>query len=305
MSNVTRIIQNVPNSPDLLLKFHNLETNINSFHLLQYRMVDGFLISAKNSGTHWLRFMISAALAHHFNLPPPRYSTGPEADAFIGHPKRAARYDGPPRLGSSHNLPSSVIAWLGAKRFLALPPTVVLVRDIREALASFYLKWSTQGWRAELNEPFSAYLRRRPGGRGSPADVWWFVRFFNRWGEMAKAFGRQVMVVRYEDVQASPGLWVRRIGAHWGVNFTDADIAAALAVSGRETMRVQMDPTNPEPVIPLQSKRDTVRLTPEDERYLASLFRTYLKHDFGYGCGRPAQGAAARPGYAAGKAELA
>jgi hypothetical protein len=252
-------------------------------------MVDGFLVSAKNSGTHWLRFMLSAALASHYKLPPPVYSTGPEADVFVGHPKRPAKFAAAPRLGSSHNLPSAIIRWLGERRLLALPPTVVLVRDIREALASYYLKWSTESWSSDLgNESFADYLRRTPGGRHAPADVWWYMRFFNRWGDMAKAFGRQVLIVRYEDLQAAPGPWIRRVGAHYGVSFTDADIDAALAAGSREGMRRQMDPVQNEPVIPARELRDQVRLTPEDDRDLQAVFHTWLKHDFGYGYGRPA-----------------
>jgi len=33
--------------------------------------VDGFLISGHNSGTHWLRFMLSTAIAHRLGLPRP------------------------------------------------------------------------------------------------------------------------------------------------------------------------------------------------------------------------------------------
>lgn len=271
-----------PSVSTLLLKFREFETNVNSFHILKYRMVDGFFVSAKNSGTHWLRFMLSAALANHFQLPPPKFSSGPESDAFIGHPRHRARHEAPPRIGSSHNLPSKVIPWLGERRLLALPPTVVLVRDIRDAMLSYYLKWH-----AGTDLSLTDYVRGGPGGRRTPANAWWFMRFFDHWGAMVEAFGQQVLVVRYEDVQAAPATWVRRIGAHYGIRFTEEDIAAALAVSGREAVQVQLDPGYGETIVPDRAVREKVRLSSEDDRYLLGLFREYLCHDLGYGYGRP------------------
>ncbi|MDB5429784.1 MAG: hypothetical protein JWP35_900 [Caulobacter sp.] len=279
-----------PHVSEVLLKAREFETNLNSFHILKYRMVDGFFVSAKNSGTHWLRFMLSAAIAHHFDLPAPAFSSGPESDAFIGHPRHPAKFAQAPRLGSSHNVPSKVICWLGARRFLALPPTVVLVRDIRDAMLSYYTKWH-----AGTGLSLADYVRGGPGGRRTPANAWWFMRFFDHWGEMQRAFGRQVMVVRYEDVQASPEVWIRRMGAHYGIDFTEADLAAALAVSGREAVASQLDPGYGEVIVPDRQAREKVRLSPEDDRYLLEVFGAYLQHDLGYGYGRPQPQPALRP----------
>jgi hypothetical protein len=244
--------------------------------MLQYRMVDGFLVSAKNSGTHWLRYMLSAAIASRFGAPPPAHASGPGSDAFIAHPKWPARHGGAPRIGSSHNIPSAAIWWLGRRRLLALPPTVVLVRDIREALVSMHLKWAR-----EIGVPLSDYVRRPAPGR--IADAWWYIRFFNHWGEMAGAFGRQVLVVRYEDLQDRPDRWIARIGAHYGLKFQAADIAAAMAVRGRDAIRERLDPRYGEAIVPDLSARRSVRLSDDDERYLLDLLREHLAHDFGYG----------------------
>ena len=39
-----------------------------NFFLLQFRSVDGFLITGKNSGTHWLKLMLSCAIAEEFGV---------------------------------------------------------------------------------------------------------------------------------------------------------------------------------------------------------------------------------------------
>jgi hypothetical protein len=257
----------------------DLENDIQAFHLVRYAgYVDGFLATAKNSGTHWLRFMASHAIAHHLSLPSPETSSGPGSDAFIGHPKHARVHAAAPRIGSSHNIPSRLITAAAETGMLGLPPTVVLVRDPREALASYYVKWAEA---YDLGS-FSEFLRRPAPGRKKIDDVWWFVRFFNRWGALAEALPGRVLVLRHEDLRADPGEGVRRLWAHWGVALDDADVAAAVAVSSKAAIAAKLDPAYGEAIVPNEAKRAVV-WTDEDRAYLSALLRGHLRHDFGYG----------------------
>ena len=78
----------------------DVRDDLSRFHLLHYGdRVDGFLISGHNSGTHWLRFMLSAAIANRLDLPRPAYSSGPESDVYIGHARHRRRF--PRRPGSA------------------------------------------------------------------------------------------------------------------------------------------------------------------------------------------------------------
>lgn len=272
-----------PTTESLRLALRDLDSDVSSHHLARYAgKVDGYLVTAKNSGTHGLRFMLSTAIAHHLELPAPTRSSGPESNAFIGHPKNGWAYERAPKIGSSHNIPSRLVGLLGAADIMHLPPTVVLVRDIRQALLSYYVKWADRYALGSLSD----YIRRPAPGEKGVDDVWWFIRFFNRWGE-ARA-NRDILVVRHEDLKADPGVWVRRVWARWGVTLTDADIAAAVAVSGRDAVARTLDPDHAETIVPEQAKRDAVVLSDEDEAYLAEVFRRHLKHDFGYGLIAPA-----------------
>jgi len=267
----------------LRLALRDLDSDVSSHHLTRYAgKVDGYLVTAKNSGTHGLRFMLSTAIAHHLELPAPTRSSGPDSNAFIGHPKNGWAYDRAPKIGSSHNIPSRLISVLGATDIMQLPPTVVLVRDIREALLSYYVKWAE---RYELGT-LSDYIRRPAPGEKRIDDVWWFIRFFNRWGE-ARAT-RDILVVRHEQLKSDPGALVRRVWAHWGVTLTDADVAAAAAVSGRDAVVRTLDPDHAETIVPERARRDAVVLSAEDEVYLAEVFGRHLKYDFGYGLIAPA-----------------
>ncbi|MFN3857156.1 MAG: sulfotransferase domain-containing protein [Caulobacter sp.] len=258
----------------------DLENDLTSFHLVKYGpRVDGFLATAKNSGTHWLRYMASHAIARHLDLAPPAHSSGPDSDVFIGHPKHARVHPQAPRIGSSHNIPSRLIAPLARAGLVRLPPTVVLVRHMRQALLSYYVKWKDEYPLGTLAE----FLRRPAPGVRKIDDVWWFIRFFNRWGELAAAMPDRVIVVRHEDLQRDPGGEVARVWAHWGVTLSAADQAAAVAVAGREAVAATLDPRYGETIVPDAEKREAVALSVEDEVYLAGVLKQHLKHDFGYG----------------------
>lgn len=258
----------------------DFDNDLSSHHLMRYAgRVDGYLVTAKNSGTHGLRFMLSHAIAHHLGLPPPPTSSGPDSNGFIGHPKNGWAWPDTPRIGSSHNIPSRVMSLVGARDLMQLPPTVVLVRDPREALASYYVKWAQ---RYELGS-FSDYLRRPAPGLKKIDDVWWFIRFFNRWGEAMGARPADITVVRHEDMKRDPAGTIRRVWAHWGVALGEDDIAAGVAVASREAVARGLDPALGETIIPDARKRDAVVLSAADRAYLDAVFARHLRHDFSYG----------------------
>lgn len=267
-------------SETVRLALKDLDSDLSSHHLARYAgRVDGYLVTAKNSGTHGLRFMLSAAIASYLDLPAPTRSSGPDSNDFIGHPKNGWKHEIAPRIGSSHNIPSRLMGILGHADVVHLPPTVVLVRDIRQALTSYYLKWRDQYELGSLSD----FVRRPAPGTKGVDDVWWFIRFFNRWGEAQAALPEQVVTVRYEDMKTDPATCVDRIWRHWGVTLDPVDLDAALAVSGRQAVARAQDPAYGETIVPDLKKREAVTLSDDDRAYLAEVFSHHLKHDFGYG----------------------
>lgn len=255
----------------------DLRDDLSRFHLVHYgRQVDGFLISGHNSGTHWLRFMLSAAIANHLGLPRPRRSSGPQSDVFIGNARHPRRYAHAPRIGSAHHLPSRLIAPLAGRGLLPMAPVVLLVRSIPDALLSYFCKWRE----AKALGTLDAYLARAPAPQG--VDLWWFIRFFNRWGALLRAAPDKVLVVRYEELQAAPGAAVRRIWAHWGVRLTDADVAAAVAVSSRGALAAHLDPDYGEDITPDRATRLALRFSPAQAELVRERLAEHLRHDFGY-----------------------
>ncbi|MBS0362992.1 MAG: sulfotransferase domain-containing protein [Proteobacteria bacterium] len=255
----------------------DVRDDLSRFHLLHYGdRVDGFLISGHNSGTHWLRFMLSAAIAHHLDLPRPIYSSGPLSDVFIGHARHRRLFPHAPKIGSSHHMPSRLIGLLGAARFIRLPPIVLLVRHIPDSLLSYFFKWRDEKDLGDLQ----GYLSRAPRAQG--VDIWWFIRFFNRWGRLKQVFPRAILVVRYEDVQRDPATWVRRIWSHWGVDLDAADLRAAMAVSSRTAVQACLDPAYGEDIAPDRAARDACRYGDRDVAVLEQRLSHHLRHTFGY-----------------------
>jgi hypothetical protein len=220
--------------------------------------------------------MLSAAIASRLGLPPPERSSGPASGDFIAHARHPRRFAQAPVIGSSHHTPSRLVATLGALGLYRLPPVVLLVRNIPDALTSYFCKWRE----AKALGGLSEYLRREPAPQG--VDVWWFIRFFNRWGLLRRAFPGRVLVVRYEDLQAEPEVWVRRIWGHWGVDLSDADVAAAMAVASREAVAAHLDPGYGETIVPERQTREDVRLSWDEASVVGGRLAAHLRCDFGY-----------------------
>ena len=256
-----------------------LKTTLGNFQVAAFRRkVDGYLITAKNSGTHWVQFMLSHAFSAHYKKPAPSHSTGKNARDFILAAKSAVTYPDIPKIYQSHAIPSALLALNLLQAISPSPPTVVLVRDIRQALLSHFVKW-----RETYSVTQHEYILGSPEGKRFNADIWWYILFFNRWGEMAKHYPERVIVVRYEDVMKAPGQAVKQIAAHWGIKLDDVSVAATLAVSGREVVASLQDPAYGETVVPAQEIRDKATLSDEDNGFIDVAFARYLRHNLGYG----------------------
>ena len=252
--------------------------NLSNFHLVQYRDVSGFLISGKNSGTHWLRYMLSHAMAQRYGLTPPAFSSGRESEDFVGHPRWPRKHPELPFIASSHNLPSSMLSWGWMRWLFDLPPVVVLVRDPKQAMLSHFVKW-----RDVLGLSLHDYICKQSTKRKQLADGWWYIDFFNRWGRMAEKSPAHVLVVRYEDLQTAPEYWLGRISDHIGLGLDASAIAAAMQVSSREAVQSTLDPAYGEAIVPDATERARARLSPVEDAFLTRQFDDHLRYDFAYG----------------------
>jgi hypothetical protein len=265
---------------DMRVRLHDAAIDVSNFHVFHHRHVDGMFVSAKNSGTHWLKFMLGHAIALDYGVPPPAHSSGGAVNDIIGNPRIPQRHPHLPRLTSTHTIPSRLVAWQWLRRLLPCPPTVVLVRDIRAAMISNFVKW--RGTPRHGDATFAEYVRGDVTGKRFIADAWWYMRFHNRWGDVASAFPSETLVIRYEDVQAQPAVAMRLIAGHFGMELSHAAIAQGLRVADRETMRRRLDPNHQEDVVSDEKLRASVSFSAEDAETLRRILRRHLRYDYGY-----------------------
>lgn len=250
-----------------------LQADLGNFYLLQHRREDGFVITAKNSGSHWLKAMLNHALAAEWGVAPPPFSTGPSADYLVGRGGMAKPHAHLPHFAMSHTIPSAFFAWRYAFRLVPRRPVVVLVRNIEAALCSNYCKWG-----AQYGVDLDAFMRGDPTGKRHVADVWWYMHFMNRWRDVAEAHPGLVLVVHYEELERDPGAWLARIARHLGVRLRPEALAAGLRMADRAAMRAAQDPGHDEIVVPELQRRRRVQLSERNRQALRAVLRRHLRH---------------------------
>ena len=145
-------------------------------------------------------------------------------------------------------------------------------------MVSHYMKWK---W--EYRVQFAHYVRGDPSGASYRADIWWFMHFFNRWGDLATAHPETVLIVRYEDLQNDTEAILRRIASHLRIDLDREAMATALRFVSRNAIRELLDPVDAEIVVPPADTAAGVFYSPGDEQFIRNAFARYLRHDFGYG----------------------
>ena len=122
---------------DLRFRLHCLNRGLFNVSTLRRRHFDGALYSTKNSGAHWLKYMLGLTIAELHDLAPPEHL---DSHDIIGGPKSTDFPPGIPRIVTAHSIAHLALRWPAVVRRLALPQCVILVRDIRVVLVSLFEK---------------------------------------------------------------------------------------------------------------------------------------------------------------------
>lgn len=258
-------------------RWHCLRRDLSNFALLKHRHFDGFLITMQHSGTHWLKYMMSTALALQLDLPPPRFVQNDSSNDFIGHPRHPRLYPQAPRLASTHSVPHALFDSHLLRLGLDLPPYVLLVRNLRASLVSNYEKWKER-----YGVTFKEYLRGDPRGRRYIFDIWGGLHFLNRWSRVRRRFPAATLEVRYEDLQASPDKLLSAIFNHFHITIDGRHIAAAVAAGSKQNMATKLDPSSPVRNIIRDQRPAESWYDAEDRAYFDAVLARCLVDDHGY-----------------------
>jgi len=256
--------------------YHCLRRDLSNFSLIRHRKFDGFLISMHQAGTHWLKHMLATALTRAHGLPPPRYI---HANDIIGGPRDPGTGGTLPHLVSAHSIPHILFRSSVFHRLVRLPPSVVLVRDIRACLVSIYEKW-----KQHYDCDFDEFLRGDVSGHRFNNDIWWCLRFCNSWGYLVHHFPDTALLVRYEDLRKQPLEELQRINRYWKLNLDETTLLYSIEQSSKEKMARKKDPDTPFGVTVVRPGDGSFMeyYRKEQREYLAGVCDRFLKFDFGY-----------------------
>jgi hypothetical protein len=248
-----------------------------NFSVLRHGGFDGFLVTSKNSGTHWMMYMLSVALSDTFGVQRPKYFSENALRPYLGFPTDAPVFPELPRLARSHTIPHRLADWDLARNLARLPPYVLGVRHPMSILASHHAKWEY-----DIQVDWLEYLRGDPDGKRFRCDLYWLARFWNRWGDIKARHPATVLAVRYEDTRANPRASLEAIASHWGIALTPAAIESALAEGTKEAMAAKTDPDGEPNVIQNRQVPLAELFAGEAMEIYSGHIRSLFRHDLGY-----------------------
>ena len=258
-------------SDQMWLSAHSLERGVFNLRMLRHQRFDGVLVSMQQSGTHWIRYMLSLILAKIHNLPPPSYI---EDMSIVGRPVHPQI----PQIYHTHCVAHNLLRSRTVFRLLGLPRQLILVRDIRHSLVSHYEKR-----KYKFKVDFSTYLRGDIRGKMYGYDIWVRIRFLNGWGAVVERQPEAIAVLKYEDLRADTRGQLARVCDHFNIegvtpDLLDEVIAAATKteMAKRSRAKATLNPVRTRPRPPGEWYGD------DDRRFVAEVCRRNLKHTFGY-----------------------
>ena len=188
----------------------------------QHHRASAYVLSYPGSGRTWLTLLVGKALVDEFHIEganPARISE--LADLKRGVPRVDVRHDGRPQLRPPEEVERD-------KRRFASKPVVLLVRDPRDAIISYYFEASKR--RGRFSGSAGEFLRHPVGGLDT------LITYYNVWAEN-RGVPRRFCLVRYEDLHADPVAQLDLVMTAIGHPAARAVLEGAVEFSRFENMR--------------------------------------------------------------------
>ena len=261
----------IPTSDEIRLKARTFHRGLFSAPTLRHRQFDGVLVTMHQSGTHWLKYMLSLILANHYNLQPLAHISD---HSIIGTPI----YPQIPQIVFVHSIPHYLLRSHMLFKLLRLPKYLIQVRDIRDGLVAHYEKFTNK-----YKVDFSTYLRGDLRGKKYRDDIWLRIRFLNGWGPVVERNPEQVAVVKYEDLLADTRGQLARVCDHFNITGVTPDLLDEVIAAASKAKMAKFQKPNAQGNLVRQDPRPSAEwYSEEDRRFFAELCRRNLKYTFGY-----------------------
>jgi len=263
------------NKTDFIFKTYAFNRRWSNASLLTHRDADGHIVSMQQSGSHWIKNLVSHVLMQRYGLPPMAHI---QDDSIVGHTHTPPKYKNIPQIVHSHGYPHALTLRVPGLRY---PRYLVLVRELKESLVSHYERFKGDYG----NIDFSEYLHGDVRQNRFHSDIWTRIRFMNEWGRLIEDHPDEVMSLRYEDMKKDTMGALRRAVEFFRIpDVTEEILAAAVAACGKEQMAQKPNPKVKTTVVRTSAKVPfEAYFRPEDRAFFDATCRRYLKYDFGYG----------------------
>ncbi|MFU8893844.1 MAG: sulfotransferase domain-containing protein [Luteolibacter sp.] len=253
-----------------------------NFSILRHTRCDGYLVTMKHSGTHWLRFMISLALAKTHDLPTPE---SVECQDYTYMPQAKSTYRHIPRIVASHQIPSPILTVPLIQHMFPIPDCVLLVRDPRLSLVACYHKH-----KHEHSLSFSEFLRVRrdlllkhTGKRKFVNDIWWLSRFINSWSRLMEQQPSKIELIRYESLRADPRANLIKVLNKFSIPTPPEDVLDwCIQQSSKENMAIKEEKNSQIRVVRKDEENPLAIFSSEDKEFFLQSFERNCRSSFGY-----------------------
>lgn len=263
---------------DIAFWAQNLNKQLFNTSTLRRRNFDGQIASMNQSGSHWLKYMLSLVLAEIYDLQEPSHI---QDDSIVGHPKNPPVYKFIPKIVHSHSIPHRFLISSGVSCFFKKPSYVILVRDPRASLISQYERF----YKGTADFSFDEFLRCHPHDGRFASNIWTRITFMNLWGEMVEKHSDFTLRVRYEDFQSKTFSNLKKVTQFLfhDMSITDNVLKKAVDMASRDKMAQNQNPEVKTTVVRKKARKTLDEyFTPENEKYLRKICRQNLKYDWGY-----------------------
>ncbi|HEX5790643.1 MAG TPA: sulfotransferase domain-containing protein [Luteolibacter sp.] len=262
--------------------YERAKRDLCNLSMIRHTKCDGYIVTMKHSGTHWLRYLVSLVMSKAYSLPTPE---NVECQDYTYMPQARSKYPHIPRIVASHQIPSPLFTLPLIRDSFTFPDCLLLVRDPRHSLVACYHKH-----KHEHNLAFADFLRVRQdllfkatGKRKFVNDIWWLSRFLNSWSVLLEQHPDKITLLRYEDLRSRTR--DNLIVALKGLNLPVPDnevLDWCIAESSKEKMAQKEDTARSFKVVRQDDSNPLSIFSADDKRFFLETFERNCRSSLGY-----------------------
>ena len=229
----------------------------------------------RSAGSHWLQWMLLQAMHETYDLPLPEHVND---QSIIGTVSDFPAHRDGPRLIRTHNeMPVSFYAI--THKMMRFPKYIILIRDVRHSLVSYYEKAPD----SERDASFSEFLRGKDGIFKADHVLFRHIRFLNSWAKVRKITPDRCLVVKYEDLRSGTVNELERVWRFLELKEpAEGLFDRAVAESTKDKMSAKETIGQTRPAVRKSSRNPLDWYSEADEAYVRQACQRFLIDSYGY-----------------------